>query len=942
MSQPASHSLHNAAKAPAGSSLTSASAPPSFTGRCTQDETGEAAADPTSSTTTASPHSTVAHRLRKAAASSAASTASPPFLRSYRLHYDFVENALESKANALDRGTYFFFYLIFVIGFCFYFLYDVDVSARYQLRHSLLDTLAQAEMPRLKETVSFSQVASASDYGEYVLYAVAPLLANVLSPTGSSIPLGAMRLRTQRSVTIGCDSFQAGRAAALYTLITCQDGAVSAQEDTGLLSETRFDMETLWDYHSCTEAGGNRYVLLQGSLGTYHCGGFIFDAPLWVARDNASLAGQEAPPSLGTAEQAFPFSEGTLPYHRISLQRLQGKYLHQLFSEAAAPFLDNYATRMVVTEVLFYNPPLQRFATVKLVGEVTSRGSWRTSSFLRTARVWTSDDVGKGVYDAVVMLAALAWLIAFIARAVAFVQRRVAERKGNGIVAAGKRVRDTTGLSYSAVSMVRIMATAEYVFDPQNLSAVAILSLCVVTAGYRIASIVYCARAVPALDEIIYLDSYPMQLEYLFYLERVQMYVNAVLVLLLFYRGLCFVAVDTHAARVVHVLARSQSALCGYLLLSLLTTTAYALTLTTLYGDSIWSFRSVDSAFYNLFRVMVRQHDIGAFTRDDDNPLPLAFILYSYYIIGVLTTFSLAAGILVHSFTELRKEEPSPVIAAYQIQWLLHRVGTCLPRPQQWPWFGWRWCTGYGDAALLRHAARCLRCYRAAKYPALDHVEGEQRQLLDLDEFTEAMQHFSDAPSSPLHASKLRSDWRRGTWMTWATRSTSGDSSLPPSAPGDSSGSNVGDARCEQRGWTSASQDSAFLSPHASLDGHSSESLELVKSKLFAGEWERLRRQWQRRWAAYAPVEVWRDVYKDWLASTTAEASLLYREEIVWLRNGVQSAVGDNLLHAKRFSQRLAELERKLKLLESEFRENELTAAASDKVDRDERLESVQ
>lgn len=922
---------------------------------CSVSEENDAASLRTTSNAGVTPHRTFA--LYSSDGVKAAHSAASPLPRSYCLHYDFVEGALESKADTLDRCTFVLVYLVFVIGFCFYFLYDVDVSARYQLRHSLLDTLSHAEMPRLKSAAYFGEVASAKDYAEYIVYAVAPLLANVLSPTGSSIPLGAMRVRTQRSVTNGCEDLQSNPTTSLYTIITCADNSVSAQEDTLQSGETRFDLEAMWTYRSCAELKGSRYALLPGVLGSYHCGGFVFDAPLWIARDKASSgasasagsastssssAGSDdisptASPALGTAQQAFPFTEGTLPYERVSLARLQNDFLHPLFWEASTPFVDNYATRMVVTEMLFYNPPLQLFATMKLMGEVTSSGSWKTTSLLRVARVWTREDVGKGVFDVVVMFFVVLWIVWFGARAALFVKRRVMERGGgDGGAGGGRRVRDATGLSYSSVATVRAMAAAEYLFDAQNLYTLIILCLLVTTAGLRIAEIVYCARSLPRLDAIIYQDSYPAQFDYLFYLTRVQLYLNAVLVILLFYRGLCFVTVDTHVARVVHVVARAQAVLFGYLCMSLVCTTAFAVTLAALHGNSIWAFRNVDSAFDTLIRVLVRQQDISAITRDADNPLLMAFVLFSYYFLAWVVVLSLGAAIMVHGITEIRKTEPSPVLAAYQIQWLLHRMRACLSKPRLWPSFAWRWCTGFGDAALLRHAARCLRVYRKAKYPALDHVEGEVRQVVNFDDFTEAMHYLDNVLAAPRHTSRARSSGHRGgIWMTWTTRSTS-ETSSTAAAPQHSGGSNsLGSVISSPK-----TQPSLSGTPY-NIDSSNSASAELAKSRASEEAREWMRRQWQHRWGAYTPAEVWSDVSRDWLASTTSEAALHYREEVVWLRNGVQAAAGDNLSHAKKFPQRLAELERKLKLLESHFRENELTSVASDKADRDERSESA-
>jgi hypothetical protein len=313
-------------------------------------------------------------------------------------------------------------------------------------------------------------------------------------------------------------------------------------------------------------------------------------------------------------------------------------------------------------------------------------------------------------------------------------------------------------------------------------------------------------------------------------------------------------------------------------------------------------------------------------------------------------------GVLVHNYSELRKEEPSPVIAAYQIQWLLHHVwARCLSTPRQWPWFMWRWCTGYGDAALLRHAARCLRSYRTAKYPALDHVEGELRQLVSLDEFTEAMHNFSDAWLSQMQWPP--SEVTNGVWMTWTTRSSSSASSfaraaeLPSGVVDECRNTNgrrstaannvVGDVVADARRCRASLSSAQERTPM--VDRSNSVGAELVKTGVLAPAetWEVMRRRWQQRWAAYTPEQMWRDVYEDWLASTTSAASLHYREEMVWLRNGVQAAVGDNLSHSKVFTQRLDELERKLKLLESHLREKELTTATSDKADRDEKCESA-
>lgn len=929
---------------------------------------------PTALNTPTTPHSVPApssNPLRSD--TSARQPGSLSFARSCRLHYDFVEATLVAKAETLDRSVYIFAHVVFLIGFCFYFLYGLDVSGRYQLHRSLLGTLSGAEMPRLKTALHFSEVASAMDYGYYITYAVAPLLANVLAPTGASIPLGAMRVRTQRSITTGCDDMQRDQETSLYTIITCADSSVSSQEDTLQNGRTRFDMETLWAYKTCTELGGNRFGRTHGVLGSYHCGGFTFNAPLWVARGDANRSSTaplqqmsastqplssttesgdaattaQLPPTLGTAEQAFPFTDGHLPFRRISLSSLKDNYLQLLFWEASTPFLDDYATRMVMTEVLFYHPALQLFATVKLMGEVTSSGSWVTSTIFRTTRVWTDEDIGKGVYDVVVMLLMVLWCVWFVVRGALFVRRRVAERRCDGGAANGgaTRARDTTGLSYSSIATARVMAIAEYVLDAQNLFTLILLSLQVTSAGFRIAAMVYCATSVPKLQDIVYLNVYPSQLEYLFFLDRVQLYVNGVILIMLFYRGLCFLTIGTHVARVVHLLARAQSALCGYLCLSLLVNTAFAVTLTSLYSHSVWAFRNVDSAFFTVIQVSLRQHDVSSLTANADNPTLLAFILYFYVYCGVVMVLSLAAAIMVHGFHDIRKEEPRPVGAAYQIQWLLRRVKRCLLSPRRWHTSLWRWCSGRGEAALLRHAARCLRAYRLAKYPALDHVEGFLRQLVSLDDFTEAMESFgeSEPPSVWYQSQKHQQQQQQQTssatrrssvlWMTWTTRSTS-DTLSSEVASGTGS-------LHSQAQLSGAACHSAANHNTSSSGGGGTTSMEWGKARAHEDDRELQRRRWQQRWGRCSPAEVWSELAADWLASTTSEAALHFREEVVWLRNGVQSAVGDNLLHAKSFPRRLAELERKLKLLEGHFRENELTAAASDKADREERGEGA-
>ncbi|KAK7200088.1 Polycystin cation channel [Novymonas esmeraldas] len=803
----------------------------------------------------------------------------------YRLHYSFVDAQLLAKADALDRLGHLVFHLVFLIGFCVYFLRDADVSACAQLRHSLLDTLAHTPRSPMKTVSYFSDVSSAQEYGEYVVNVVAPLMANVLYPTGSSLPLGTMRLRTQRSgSSVGCVSGVATEdLVRMYHSIGCANSSFSAaQEDTGS-SNTLYSRESRWRYRSCHELGGSRWISLQGHLRDYHCGGFFFDVPLWLTRAVDTAA--DPAPSLGTREQAFPFTAGTLPYERAALQVMQERHLRPLLWEGSAPFLDNDATRFAVTELLFYSPPLHRVSAVKLVGEVTSGGSWRTMGHFATARVWTIDDVGRGTYDTAVMALGLVWICAYVVEAGRQVRARalvLAHRPGNHACGSGVEV---GCLTPHTMWLAVPTAVLEFFSRGWSLLTLGIVCLLAVSGGLRVAAVVHSVRRVPTLDGLFGQQSYPMELEYLFVLDRAQLYLNAVATILLFYRTLYYVSLESHAARLMAVLARVRSALVGYLLVLLILITVFALTLSATYGNTVWAFRSVDASVNTLLRVLVRQQNMGALTRDLADPTPLAFALSVFELVSGLALVGLCAGMVVHACAAVRTAEPASMAAAYQMRWVGRRAWQCLLHPLAWPRSVQRWCAGYGDAAVLRHAAYTLRRYRAARFPALDHVDELLGHLLCWSEFEEA--------------------------MTFPTNDTVAE-----------------DCGVIAQGTVlklSRESDCASASDATTSTESSGVALEAL---------ERRRCAVRERWSAYTAEEVWHDVVEDWLATTTSAASHAFRDEHARLRDGVQAAVGSPLALVKDFPKRLAELERKLALLEGLLLDNDLTSATSVAADR--------
>ncbi|KAG5490386.1 hypothetical protein JKF63_00506 [Porcisia hertigi] len=838
----------------------------------------------------------------------------------YRLHYVFVDEHLIAKANTLDQCSYFGFYLLFLVGFCLYFLYDVDVSGCSQLRHSLLDTLTQTPYSPLKSVSYFADVSNARGFGEYVVDVVAPLTANVFYPTGSSIILGAMRLRTQRSGgSVGHEGDNAMVGLMhLYHSIDCADDCLSAAvEDTGVAG-TLYSRERNWHYYSCYSLSGSHWLRLYGYLQSYHCGGFLFDVPMWLNRttentsmseDNPHRSGVHgerncndggdkigvltvaarcgsslscaasssmssgacsAAPSLGTAEQAFPFADGTLPYERISLQVVQESYLRPILWGMSAPFLDDDATRVAVVELLFYNPPLQRFAAVKLVGEVTLGGSWKTTGRFATARVWTRDDVGKTAYDAVVMALGLVWICVFVRDVGQFV---VARMKAQRFACYTDSYEVSSSGATCTPRLAAVWGLLEFFSRSWNLMTLVILCLLVVTSGCRVAAVVHSVRGVPTLDSMIRRASYPMEVEYLLMMDRLQLYLNASVTILIFYRALYYVSLESRAALVMRVLSHARSALIGCLFTALFLSTVLAMTLGALYGNTVWAFHNIDASLNTLLRVLARQQSMSALASGTLDSLGLAFALFAFVFVCGLVLINLSLGIVAHAFAEVRKAEPVSDRRAYQTRWVLQRTWKCMRNPREWPILVLRWWAGRGDAALLRHAAQSLRSYRAARFPVLDHITDELGQLLSEAEFNEAMSLPMDLPFFP----------DRLTAQGSPRRSSSGGSAVA----------------------------------HAGGNG-----LLTAASSLSEKEREELRVSWRQRWRFYSPADLWRDIVEDWLASTTSEASRAYQEEHTWLRSGVQAAVRDRLALLNEFPQRLAVLERKLESLESHSLEN--------------------
>jgi hypothetical protein len=605
------------------------------------------------------------------------------------LQWDFAVATFEYKVEAMVLSSSLVVYLLFIVAFCFFFLVGRNISDNYFLQKVFSDTLVGSEIAKLRVHRYFPDISESSQFVDHICDVLLVQLIDLTYPTGGNLLLGAMRFRTQRMRSDSCSVNPSVVPTSMPSIFQeCYGVYSSSMQDTGYVNNP-YNKVPFWTYKSCTEIGSGSDI--TGQMGTYDCGGYIFELPFWrdmEPENNSTLF--DLPP--------FPFQAK----ERVPLLVSLYEYVYPPLVQSDPPFLDNYATRLAVTELFAFNPSLRTFLSVKLIGEVAPGGFWFTATQLRIFSVWTKEDLPKSIYDIFFFVFVVYYLYQLGMDFARFYRR---ERK--------------------------ILA---FFFDMWVLLELSNLAILITVGAFRIMYVQRCLSADIMISDLTYSPTYPVVLDDILQSYMMQVYLNSINTVLIFLKLLKFLRLNDRLNILTRTLSASQDSIVGVLIIFLLVVSAYAMTGYGLFGLGVWAFRSVDASFSTLLQMLVGVIDYESLK--NENRIQAGFFFWSYQILVLFCLLNFLIGVLMEAFGEVSNMRPllplETVLAKTWDDWkrilqpknLIHSLVQTLK--------------GNTKSVLLADAVEMLREYREEKYPSDDVIQIEM-QVMNLDDFETAI-----------------------------------------------------------------------------------------------------------------------------------------------------------------------------------------------------------
>ena len=363
-----------------------------------------------------------------------------------------------------------------------------------------------------------------------------------------------------------------------------------------------------WQYRSCEDMGGGSQT--TGIIASYDCGGYFFTVPWWRPIDFNDPASIDA-----GAQMPFPSEQ----YERLPKTIAENLYVIPALLNNP-PFVDDLATRFVVTEWFAYQTSLKTFLSIKMYVEQAAGGLWVPNYQVRVFEVWTTDDLPKTIgVDALFFLFVIFYIYNFIADLIRFRRR---EKK-----------------------------TLAFFFNLWNIMEMINLVIFLIVFGFKIAWITQSISADINLGSLTYSPVYPVKLDDILLNYMFQVYLNSVNTVLTFLKLLKFFRLNDRLNILTRTLSESQDSIIGVLFIFLLVVTAFAMTGHGLFGLGVWRFRSIDSSFSELLQMLLGQFDYLAMK--NENRILAGFFFWSYIILALFCLLNFLIGVLMEAFAEV-------------------------------------------------------------------------------------------------------------------------------------------------------------------------------------------------------------------------------------------------------------------------------------------------
>eukprot|EP01062_Namystynia_karyoxenos_P058482 TRINITY_DN50004_c0_g1_i1.p1 TRINITY_DN50004_c0_g1~~TRINITY_DN50004_c0_g1_i1.p1 ORF type:complete len:1146 (+),score=395.63 TRINITY_DN50004_c0_g1_i1:133-3570(+) len=643
------------------------------------------------------------------------------------LHYDalpitFIIDKLEFKCSSSELMIDSLVFIPFLIMFIFFFTIDRQTEQSYFLTRNTMDKFETTELeqqpwctlkgpggpwrnprngprPECERGVGlltvhkrYEDVATAGDYNDWVMDIVAPTLwpgmghgygqpgdpdgPPVRTPAmlGAKYLVGALRLRTLRVRNDTCSfnwaffSQDAGpeirrdyqpcygawtpgqedRAtyACMSTVMSCNNNPYPG----GSFNRTR---DVLGNYRGVTsrwasqwfDPGGFKYFT-SGEIGGTGFQGAEIILGLW-------------PPGGYTVE--IPFSSSP------------NDAMDMLAATIDNGFIDDLATRMVVTEFITYAPYVNYFTSHKYFAEVAPGAQWIIEGKAFHFKVWTSNMVGKTVFDVFFLLFVIYYWRKFVL---------------------------DWYLEFQSSRSV-----ARFIFDPWNALELANMLCFLIVYGFKIRWWVNSSRYSASSKQPSDATTYPHELDYLLDDYQSQNVINAINIVLTFLKILKFFRLNSRLNILTRTLDLASQSILGVLVLFIWIVFAYSVTGNTLFGGGIFHFRSIGVSFSTLMRFLVGDFDYIAM-RDENLNMAWAFF-WTYQVLGMFILLNFIIAVLGDAFSDISKSSGQVDLDITLQKTVADAKRSCVPKSLKRQCNLWR--HRKTQTGLLRHVVEDIK-----------------------------------------------------------------------------------------------------------------------------------------------------------------------------------------------------------------------------------------
>lgn len=466
---------------------------------------------------------------------------------------------------------------------------------------SRLDTFRQEMTMGLRLFVeldmTYADIGNAGDWGDFFQTAVVDSTWNcrgnvdAINPAlyaarGQMLAIGAMRIRTLRNNPRSCGVYK-----DLYP------------KNASKMPQTCYAV----DFHAYSE---DREQLCPTITNPNNA-----SEPLIRYYDGDSVPGI---PILGNLNILYPNGGHIVefPFNNMSCAMAQ-TVADSLLSDACT-FVDDWATRFVVTEMFFYSPNTDKFQSLKFYSEPTSGGFWWHSLQFRSFGVYSSiQDESNFILGCFVFAFVVYYLFSLI---------------------------------YQTVQAIREKMFVQHVLQLWTFFEFANLGFFMATFMIKF---IWVSKSKEASKEI----RFPFQQRYPDHLDAIQtldytiVVINCVNTMLTFLKLLKYVRLNAQLGVISRTLAACAGAMVGVLILFGFVVLSYAIAAWSLFGINMPEFRDIGTSFSSLLLLLIGL-SLYEQMKDVNRFLAGAFF-WSYLILALYLLLNFIIAILSESFEKI-------------------------------------------------------------------------------------------------------------------------------------------------------------------------------------------------------------------------------------------------------------------------------------------------